>query len=110
MDNSSFDNEIINPFVFNDIEPVRSNGATSDTYKAFIYGKWHFVKRPKKVYLNNPLNISAFNKEFEIGYTLDHPNFARYIIKGEDKEGLHIIMYIKAVENRNVRTPDLAQT
>ena len=92
MDNSSFDNEIKNPFVFHDIEPVRSNGATSDTYKVLIYGKWHFLKRPKKVYLNNPLYISAFNKEFEIGYALDHPNISRYIIKGEDQDGLYILI------------------
>ena len=92
MDSSSFDNEIKNPFVFNDIVPIHSNGTTSETYKALIYGKWHFLKRPKEIYSNNPLYISAFHKEFEIGYTLDHPNVARYVIKGEDKDGLYILI------------------
>jgi serine/threonine protein kinase len=92
MDTSSFENETNNPFVFSDMVPVRSNGATSDTYKVLIYGKWHFLKRPKKIYLNNPLYISAFHKEFEIGYTLDHPNVVRYIIKGEDKDGVYILI------------------
>lgn len=91
MDNSSFDNEINNPFVFTDIEPIRSNGATSDTYKVLIYGKWHFLKRPKKIFADNPLYLAAFQKEFEIGYTLDHPNIVRYISKGEDNKGLYIL-------------------
>lgn len=91
MDSSSFDNDINNPFVFTDIEPIWSNGATSDTYKVLIYGKWHFLKRPKKIYADNPLYLSAFQKEFEIGYTLDHPNIVRYIIKGEDENSLYIL-------------------
>lgn len=92
MDSSSFDNDINNnPFSFTDIEPIKSNGATSDTYKVLIYGKWHFLKRPKKIYSDNPLYLSAFQKEFEIGYTLDHPNIVRYIIKGEDLNGLYIL-------------------
>lgn len=91
MDSSSFDNDINNPFVFTDIEPIRSNGATSDTYKVLIYGKWHFLKRPKKIYADNPLYLAAFQKEFEIGYTLDHTNIVRYIIKGEDQNGLYIL-------------------
>ncbi|MDH6307394.1 serine/threonine protein kinase [Dysgonomonas sp. PFB1-18] len=91
MDSSSFDNEINNPFVFTDIEPIRSNGATSDTYKVLIHGKWHFLKRPKKNYADNPLYLSAFQKEFEIGYTLDHPNIVRYISKSEDQDSLYIL-------------------
>lgn len=91
MDSSSFDNDINNPFVFTDIEPIKSNGATSDTYKVLIYGKWHFLKRPKKIYADNPLYLAAFQKEFEIGYTLDHPNIVRYIIKGEDQNSLYIL-------------------
>ena len=91
MDTSSFDNEINNPFVFTDIEPIRSNGATSDTYKVLIYGKWHFLKRPKKIFADNPLYLAAFQKEFEIGYTLDHPNIVRYISKSEDSESLYIL-------------------
>lgn len=91
MDSSSFDNEINNLFVFTDIEPINSNGATSDTYKVLIYGKWHFLKRPKKIYSENPLYLAAFQKEFEIGYTLDHQNIVRYIIKGEDEISLYIL-------------------
>jgi|GEM_PF-4912486 len=91
MDSSSFDNDINTPFVFADIEPIRSNGATSDTYKVLIYGKWHFLKRPKKVYADNPLYLAAFQKEFEIGYTLDHPNIVRYVQKDDDTEGFYIL-------------------
>lgn len=91
MDSSSFDNDINNPFVFTDIEPIQANGATSDTYKVLIHRKWHFLKRPKKIYADNPLFLAAFQKEFEIGYTLDHPNIVRYISKGEDNESQYIL-------------------
>ncbi|NDV80092.1 serine/threonine-protein kinase [Dysgonomonas sp. 511] len=91
MDSSSFDNDINNPFAFTDIEAIRSNGATSDTYKVLIYGKWHFLKRPKKIYADNSLYLAAFQKEFEIGYALDHPNIVRYISKNEDQDSLYIL-------------------
>ena len=54
---------------FSDILPIDKNGATSDCFKVRIYGKWHFLKRPKKEFANHPLYIAAFEKEFDLGFT-----------------------------------------
>ena len=76
---------------FSDILPIDKNGATSDCFKVRIYGKWHFLKRPKKEFKNHPLYIAAFEKEFDLGFTLDHPNIVRYLNKGNDSEGIYIL-------------------
>ena len=96
MDNesSSFDNiQNFSPLInsFSDIVPVNKNGATSDCFKVRIHAKWHFLKRPKKAFSTNPLYIAAFEKEFDLGFTLEHPNIVRYISKGTDKDGIYIL-------------------
>jgi serine/threonine protein kinase len=93
-DSSSFDDfqnstALLN--TFSDIVPINKNGATSDCYKVRIHGKWHFLKRPKKAFSTNPLYIAAFEKEFDLGFTLDHTNIVRYISKGSDKDGIYIL-------------------
>lgn len=79
------------PSAFSAVELITKNGATSDCYKVRIYGKWHFLKRPKKEFLSNPIYIAAFDKEFDLGFTLDHPNIVRYLNKGFDSEGNYIL-------------------
>jgi serine/threonine protein kinase len=76
---------------FSDILPIDKNGATSDCFKVRIYGKWHFLKRPKEEFKNHPLYIAAFEKEFDLGFTLDHPNIVRYLNKGNDTQGIYIL-------------------
>ena len=90
MDSSSFDNDVNNPFMLTDIEQIRSNGATSDTFKVRIYGKWHFLKRPKKEFSEHPIYKTAFDKEFEIGSQINHPNIVRYLKKGIDEKGIFL--------------------
>lgn len=46
--------------------------------KKRIYGKMHFLKRPSEKYKNDLVTIESLRKEFAIGYSLDHPNIARY--------------------------------
>lgn len=100
-ESSSFDDfQNISPLInsFSGIVSINKNGATSDCFKTRIYGKWHFLKRPKKVFSTNPLYIAAFEKEFDLGFTLEHPNIVRYISKGADKEGIYILTeYIDGV-------------
>ena len=76
---------------FSDVVPINKNGATSDCFKVRIHGKWHFLKRPKKAFSTNPLYIAAFEKEFDLGFTLDHSNIVRYISKGTDKKSIYIL-------------------
>ncbi len=90
MENSSF-GENTDFFIPTDIVPLDTNGATSDSYKVRINGKWHFLKRPKQKYTNYPQYNAAFEKEFDLGYTLDHPNIVRYISKGKDKDGFYFL-------------------
>ncbi len=94
LESSSFDtprNTDVLYNLFTDVVPLFKNGATSDCYKVRIYGKWHFLKRPKKEHSTNPVYLAAFAKEFDLGFTLDHPNIVRYISKGEDQEGQYIL-------------------
>ncbi len=90
MENSSF-GEYSDFFSPTDTTPLNTNGATSDTYKVRISGKWHFMKRPQKGFTNHPLYNAAFEKEFDIGYTLEHTNIVRYVFKGRDKEGFYFL-------------------
>jgi len=93
-DSSSFDNLQENPpsiSSFTDVVPFNKNGATSDCFKVRIFSKWHFLKRPKKAFSNHPLYIAAFEKEFDLGFTLDHQNIVRYLSKGTDKDGIYIL-------------------
>jgi len=114
MDNesSSFDNiQNFSPLInsFSDIVPVNKNGATSDCFKVRIHAKWHFLKRPKKAFSTNPLYIAAFEKEFDLGFTLEHPNIVRYISKGTDKDGIYILTeYIdgQTLSDFKLKNPD----
>lgn len=93
-DSSSFDNiQNFTPLInsFSDIVPIDKNGATSDCFKVRIHAKWHFLKRPKKAFSSNPLYIAAFEKEFDLGFTLEHPNIVRYLSKGTDKDSIYIL-------------------
>ncbi|MBR1889599.1 MAG: serine/threonine protein kinase [Alloprevotella sp.] len=65
-------------------ERLAVEGATCDTYRVRIYGKWHFLKRLKPAYATDPRYRAALQKEFDTGYALDHPNLVRYISRGED--------------------------
>lgn len=91
LESSSFDPEPFNNPEFGDIVELSHNGATSLSYKVRFYNKWHFLKRPKKEYADNPLYIAAFEKEFELGYRLYHPNIVRYLSMGRDAEGIFIL-------------------
>jgi len=90
MENSAFD-DFNNIFPVTDTIPLSSKGSTSDTYKVRINGKWHFLKRPKKEYSTHPAYIAAFEKEFDIGYTLDHNHIVRYVGKAYDENGIYFL-------------------
>lgn len=72
-------------------EKLASTGGTCDTYRVRINGKWHFLKRPKGEMSSNPLYITAFEREFDIGYRLEHESLVRYIDKGIDQQGIYIL-------------------
>lgn len=87
---SNLDNQLLLTS-FKNKTPLSRNGATSDCFKVRIFSKWHFLKRPKTEFSSNPIYIAAFEKEFDLGFTLDHPHIVRYLSKGNDSEGIYIL-------------------
>ena len=73
------------------IEKLSSTGGTCDTYRVRINGKWHFMKRPREEMASNSLYITAFEREFDIGYRLEHKSLVRYIDKRRDEQGVYIL-------------------
>ncbi len=77
-----------------DIEAVEQlfvTGATCDTYLVRIYGKLHFLKRLKAEFAAQPRYVIAFRKEFETGFTLDHPALPRYVTLQDEQQRPSIV-------------------
>lgn len=69
---------------FPDAELLPVSGATCDCYRVKLYGKLHFMKRLKPEFSTAPRYVVALQKEFEIGFRLDHPHLVHYVAKGND--------------------------
>lgn len=48
-------------------------------FRTRVYGRLHFVKRIRPEYIAYPVYAAALAKEFEIGYSLEHPHIAKYL-------------------------------
>jgi len=92
MDNSGFTSQGQTQDLFaTEIIRLNSKGKTSDVYKMKVSGKWVFVKRPKPELKNHAQYLAAFEKEFELGFSLEHPNIVMYLSKGYDADGIYIV-------------------
>lgn len=92
FESSSFDKDNSNAYTSEGTEiPLNNNGGTCVIYKINLHGKWVVLKRIKPEYIGNPVIEKSFEKEFEIGFSLDHPHIIKYINKGDDKNGVFII-------------------
>ena len=69
---------------FPDAELLPVDGATCQCYRVRLYGKLHFLKRLKPEFRTDPRYVAALRKEFETGYTLEHPALVRYVSHGDD--------------------------
>lgn len=88
---------------FCDIEAVaESSGGFSRVLRAKRMGKWHALKCLKPDYADKKEYRALLQKEFEIGYRLNHPNIAG-IIGLEDVEGLGVCIVMEYVEGRTLR-------
>lgn len=83
MENSS---SSFTPFakLYPDAKRIVTCGSTCDSYVVRRYGKLHFVKRLKPTLAKDPRYIAALQKEFEVGYNLEHSNIVRYESVGND--------------------------
>ena len=69
---------------FPDAELLQVGGTTCECYRVKLYGKLHFLKRLKPELRTHPQYAAALQKEFELGYPLEHPHLVRYTAKTPD--------------------------
>ena len=69
---------------FEAIEKSETQGATCNTFRVKLYGKLHFLKQLTADYSGDIRYQEALRKEFETGYSLEHPNLVRYISIDDD--------------------------
>ncbi|MBU0487814.1 MAG: serine/threonine protein kinase [Bacteroidetes bacterium] len=93
-ENSGFENNQVNvldPSNSSVVERLPFQSETSEVFKIRINDRWLLLKRIAPEYRDNPLFIAALEKEFNLGFHLDHPNIVRYLNRGVDEEGLFLI-------------------
>jgi serine/threonine protein kinase len=94
LDNSSFENEhnqLITPENASNIISLIYQSAHHNVYKIKINNRWMFLKRIIASQKNNPIYIENLQREFEIGFTLDHPGIVSYFNYGIDSEGNYLL-------------------
>lgn len=69
---------------FPDAELLPVGGTTCECYRVKLYGKLHFLKRLKPELRSHPQYVAALHKEFETGYSLEHPHLVHYAAKAAD--------------------------
>lgn len=74
----------------------------SRVYKAQRMGKWHALKCLKQEYANQNEYRALLQKEFEMGYQLNHPNIAR-IIGIEEVDDLGICIVMEYIEGQTLK-------
>lgn len=75
-EDSSFNHQLSDEF---SEEKLYLSGSTCDTFIVRLYGKLHFKKKLKEEYKDMPQYVAAFQKEFEVGFQLEHPSLPRYV-------------------------------
>lgn len=63
---------------FSKAQKLPGGGSTCEIYKAISQRRKVFVKRLKPKYRNMPLYLSAFDKEYDIGISLNHKSLPQY--------------------------------
>ena len=79
-----------------------SDSGHSRIYKAQRMGKWHILKCLKPEYASQKEYQALLQKEFEIGYQLNHPNIAR-IIGLEEVEDLGTCIIEEYIEGQTLK-------
>lgn len=81
------------------IDRLDSNGGTSETYVVTINGKKLFMKRLRPEFADDPKYRILFEKEYELGKSLNSPYIPQYVSMGNDDEGPYILMEYVIGEN-----------
>jgi serine/threonine protein kinase len=88
----SSDSGFITPGERDKGEVLFDGGGTADCYKLIQDNRIYCVKRPKPQFCDSEAYMSLFQKEFELGAHLDHPNIVRYYDYSTDEKGPYIRM------------------
>ncbi|MDE6855379.1 MAG: protein kinase, partial [Muribaculaceae bacterium] len=79
----------------------RSKHGPTQLFTATRYGKRFVLKGLKGEYLDDPLFRLALAKEFEIGFSLDHPGVRR-TLSLENAEGLGQVIVLEYIDGRSL--------
>lgn len=80
MKNSDFEKDGLRTSTELRLTPLKkAEGGTCNTYETRLFGKKVFVKEIKPEFAGDARMLSAFRKEAEIGFRLDHRNIPKYI-------------------------------
>lgn len=89
---------------FSNIKPLyRSPNGPSQLFTATRYGKRFVLKGLKGEYLDDPLFRLALAKEFEIGFSLDHP-LIRRTLSLETVEGLGQVIVLEYIDGQSLES------
>lgn len=83
-ESSEYHSEPLQEIDFDSATDLKLNGSTCDAYKTKWQRRTVFVKRLKKEFRFNPLYLDAFEKEFDIGASINHPSIPAYLAFGRD--------------------------
>lgn len=67
-------------------------GAMSEGFMVRYRGRRMFVKRLRHEFISEPRYRAAFAKEFELGYSLEHPGIVKYYELRESADSAEILM------------------
>lgn len=89
MSNSGFLNEDTPP---DGIERLAPQGGTSEAFIVKADGKNLFMKRLRPEFAGDTKYRTIFEKEYELGRSIESPYFPEYMSLNRDKEGMYILM------------------
>lgn len=86
----------------NMVEPLSSIGATSLSYRVNIDGKSYFMKQLRPDLCDDLRFKAIFQKEYEVGISIDSEYIVKYDSIGENRNGVYLLMeYVNGHTVRN---------
>ncbi len=80
--------------------------------KIRLFNKWRIEKRLTTEYEFQPIQRESLEREFEVGYQLDHPNIVRYLELRKTEQGVPFIImeYVDGMNLQEYMQSDLSCT
>lgn len=77
---------------FESIEKLGARGATSEAFIVKTKGKTFFMKRLRAQFAGSPQYLTLFEKEYEIGKSLNTPHIPQYLSINRENGNMYILM------------------